>query len=76
MAESLELWQRLGHASYRDWVLAAEKARQRRVPEVVLRFIAGGAPARWFVIACGVDHAWAMGSTSVHIKHVMHMVTV
>ena len=28
MAESLELWQRLGHASYRDWVLAAEKARR------------------------------------------------
>ena len=28
MAESLELWQRLGHASYRDWGLAAEKARR------------------------------------------------
>ena len=28
MAESLELWQRLGHASYRDWVLAADKARR------------------------------------------------
>ena len=28
MVESLELWQRLGHASYRDWVLAAQRARR------------------------------------------------
>jgi len=28
MVEPLELWQRLGHASYRDWVLAAQKARR------------------------------------------------
>ena len=29
-----------------------------------------------FVIACGVDHQSTMGSTSVHIKHVIDMVTV
>jgi hypothetical protein len=28
MVEPLELWQRLGHASYRDWVLAAQRARR------------------------------------------------
>ena len=28
MVEPLELWQRLGHPSYRDWVLAAQKARR------------------------------------------------
>ena len=28
MVKPLELWQRLGHASYRDWVLAAQKARR------------------------------------------------
>ena len=29
MVESLELWQRLGHASYREtWVLAAQRARR------------------------------------------------
>ena len=28
VVEPMELWQRLGHASYRDWVLAAQKARR------------------------------------------------
>ena len=28
MVEPMELWQRLGHASYRDWVLAAQRARR------------------------------------------------
>ena len=28
MVEPLELWQRLGHPSYRDWVLADQKARR------------------------------------------------
>jgi hypothetical protein len=28
MVEPLELWQRLGHASYRDWVLAAQRAHR------------------------------------------------
>ena len=35
MVEPLKLWQRLGHASYRDWVLAAQKARRRETVKVV-----------------------------------------
>ena len=35
MVESLELWQRLGHASYRDWVLAAQRASTARQPAAV-----------------------------------------